>query len=177
MFSRINPKLIFNALGFQIVWFICVQGNNSFAVFSTIALILCHQLIFNTRLKNWSILIAFSSLGYLGDSLLARVFYLDYSDNFGDLAPLWLLSLWLCFSTTINHSMAWLFKTPYFSVLAGLFLVPLSYWAGIKLSGSSFTGSENPNTYWLFFIFEGIWWAALLLTYQRFSESNRDRHA
>jgi hypothetical protein len=169
--SLMNTKLIINAVSFQIVWFICVQGNNLNAVLATIILLSLHQFIYKMNFKIWPVLIAFSLLGYLGDSLIARLLLIEYSDNLNPLAPLWLLSLWLSFATTLNHSMKWLFKTPYLTICIALFIVPLSYLAGINLSDSTLSGS-----YQLFYISEGIWWAALLMGYQKLATFNEVKH-
>ncbi|MFT5453001.1 MAG: hypothetical protein ACI9N9_002499 [Enterobacterales bacterium] len=169
--SPLNIKLIINAISFQVVWFICVQGNNLNAALATIVMLSLQQLIFKINLKVWPLLIAFSLLGYLGDSVIARLLLIEYSDNLNPLAPLWLLSLWLSFATTLNHSMKWLFKTPYLTICLALFIVPLSYLAGINLSDSTLSGS-----YTLFYLSEGVWWAMLLVGYQRLIEFSGVKH-
>jgi hypothetical protein len=163
-----NKKVIANALGFQILWFICVQGNNLNAALAAIGLLCLHKFIFKIGLKAWPILIAFSLIGYLGDSVLANNFHLNYRDNLDPLAPLWLLSLWLAFSTTLKHSMQWLFNSKYLTVFIAILIVPISYFAGIQLSGSTFSLPINSTMpYWAFYIAEGIWWATLLLGYKK----------
>jgi hypothetical protein len=177
-----NKKIIVNAIGFQLAWFICVQGNDFFAALAAIASIILYQMMFNTRLKTWKILIAFALLGYLGDGIISIIFNLDYSGSLDDgnhlsvLAPLWLLSLWLAFATTLNHSMQWLFKTPYLTVFVALFFVPISYFAGITMSGSTFSASASSFNIGSmangsFFIVEGLWWAILLVSYKRIARA------
>lgn len=162
----LNKSLLFNVIGFQLVWFICVQGNNYVAVIAAIILFICHQFLFKESFKTWGILILFSLLGYLGDSLIAIIWDVEYRDNLYPLGPLWLLSLWLAFSTTLNHSMKWLFSRHTFSIriilVAALSIVPLSYLAGITLSASILNNEPI-----LFFLSESLWWAILLLSYQR----------
>jgi hypothetical protein len=73
--------------------------------------------------------------------------------------------------------MQWLFKTPYLTVFVALFFVPISYFAGITMSGSTFsasTGSFNIGSLanGSFFIAEGVWWAILLVSYKRITESH-----
>lgn len=167
----LNKKLIVNAIAFQIVWFICVQGNNLNAALAAIVLLSLHQLMFKLELKTWPVLIGFSLLGFLGDSALAKIFQLDYSDHLDPLAPLWLLFLWLSFATTANHSMKWLFSSPYLTVFVAIFIVPISYLVGIKLSASTLLGS-----YPLFYISEGIWWAVLLIGYGKLTVFNEVKH-
>lgn len=170
--ASLNTKMILNAIGFQVVWFICVQGNNLNAAIATIALLFFHQLIFRMNLKAWPILIAFSFVGYLGDSVIANILHIQYTDGLTHLAPLWLLSLWLAFATTLNHSMQWLFKTPILTLLIALAFVPMSYLIGIKISGSFLH-----SAYALFYTIEGLWWAILLIGYQKLSSFQGIKHA
>jgi hypothetical protein len=175
-----NKNSIINAIGFQLVWFICVQGNDLNAVVAVIALLVIYLMMFRTDLKILMGLTVFSLVGYLGDGIIAMIFHLDYlgSFNYNDhlnfLAPVWLLGLWIGFATTLNHSMQWLFKTPFLTVFIALFLVPVSYFAGIKLSGSTFFTSTDifssgSRVNEFFFVAEGIWWAALLIGYKKLS--------
>lgn len=170
--ASLNKKMMLNALGFQIVWFICVQGNNLNAAIAAIALLFFHQWVFRMNLKSWPILIAFSFLGYLGDSVIANILQIQYADGLTHLAPLWLLSLWLAFATTLNYSMQWLFKTPVLTLLIALAFVPMSYLLGIEISGSSLH-----SAYALFYTIEGLWWAILLISYQKLSTFQGIEHA
>ena len=185
MLSKINFRLLTNALIFQVAWFICVQGNNLHAIWATLSLLALHLMLFKINviqhIKTSLLLLSFCLAGFLGDSLVAAAVYLTYSNNLGSesvaaiplisilpinssttFGPAWLLCLWISFSTTMNHSMNWLFQSPTISFLTGLLLVPLSYIAGIKLSGSILL-----SPYWQFYILEGLWWAVLLSAYQK----------
>lgn len=179
MLSLIDTKLFINALLFQAVWLVCVQGNNLYAVIATVLLLIINQVMFKTRLKFLALLLIFSFIGYVGDNVISSALRLHYTNNFIlfpqselsiTLAPLWLLSLWIAFSTTLNHSLAWLQKSPYIAFLIGGLLVPLSYLAGINLSNSEFlatASNPNINVIGLFYIIEGLWWALLLTSYQQ----------
>lgn len=172
MLSSANTKLLINAFAFQIVWFICVQGHNIYAAIATIGLIGLNQYLFKTNAKVWLVLLLFSLVGYLGDTAITQFIDLQYSSSFETFAPIWLLSLWFAFSTTLNHSMNWLFSSPFIALVAGLLLVPLSYLAGITLSDSVIN-----DPYWIFVLAEGVWWALLLVTYQRFIYPKETTHA
>ena len=68
--------------------------------------------------------------------------------------------------------MQWLFKTPILTIFIALGFVPLSYLVGIEISGSSLQ-----STYGLFYIIEGLWWAILLIGYQKMSLFRGVEHA
>jgi hypothetical protein len=175
-----NKNSIINALGFQLVWFVCVQGNDLNAAVAVVLLLVVYLMMFRIDFKILMGLIVFSLVGYMGDGVIAMLFHLDYlgsldyNDHLNFLAPVWLLGLWIGFATTLNHSMQWLFKTPFLTIFIALFIVPVSYFAGIKLSGSTFNISIDalrsgsmPSE--LFFVAEGIWWAVLLIGYKKLS--------
>ena len=191
-----NKQIIANAIGFQLVWFVCVQGNSIYAVAAALALLVLYRLTFRTNFKTWKALCIFSVLGYLGDGIIAYTFQLNYAEvtslvpssipaeaaslwigsiesTFPPLlAPLWLLSLWVAFATTLNHSMKWILKTPLLTTAIGLFLVPLSYIAGIKLSSSQFMVSLSDLNSVMFFLVEGLWWVLLLSAYKKSQSFN-----
>ena len=48
-------------------------------------------------------------------------------------APFWMLSLWMAFATTLNHSLRWLMTRPLAAALAGAIGGPLAYLAGARL--------------------------------------------
>jgi hypothetical protein len=175
-----NKNSIINAVGFQLVWFVCVQGNDLNAAVAVVLLLVVYLMMFRIDFKILMGLIVFSLVGYMGDGVIAMLFHLDYlgsldyNDHLIFLAPVWLLGLWIGFATTLNHSMQWLFKTPFLTIFIALFIVPVSYFAGIKLSGSTFNISIDalrsgsmPSE--LFFVAEGIWWAVLLIGYKKLS--------
>jgi uncharacterized protein DUF2878 len=49
------------------------------------------------------------------------------------MAPFWMLSLWIAFATTLNHSLRWLMTRPLAAALAGALGGPLAYLAGARL--------------------------------------------
>ena len=134
--------------------------------------VILNQQLFKTNAKVWLVLLLFSLVGYLGDTAITLLIDLKYSNSFETFAPIWLLSLWIAFSTTLNHSMNWLFNSPLIALAAGLLLVPLSYVAGITLSDSAIN-----DPYWMFIVAEGAWWAVLLVCYQLFIRPSEITHA
>src|SRR5690349_24079488 len=48
-------------------------------------------------------------------------------------SPFWMLSLWIAFATTLNHSLRWLMTRPLAAAVAGAIGGPLAYLAGARL--------------------------------------------
>jgi hypothetical protein len=172
MLANNTLKTIANAIAFQIVWFISVQGDNNAALMAVAVLLFLHQVLFKPRSEQWLLILIFSLVGYLGDSAIANFHLLYYPDSIKPLAPIWLFTLWIAFSTTLDHSLKWIFTTYSRTVLISLILVPCSYLAGINISNSQIN-----NSIILLLLNEGFWWALLLTTYRRYSVYAEERNA
>jgi len=54
----------------------------------------------------------------------------------------WLICLWIVFSTLLNHSLRWLQSQLFIAVLLGALMAPFSYYAGIRLTNVSLAEPE-----------------------------------
>lgn len=157
------PALI-NLGSFNIVWFICVQGNNTLAALSTVLLLFTHCLFFVRSKTEIFVIAVFSTIGYTFDSLLATFSIIHFSAQFSGnffgihytLAPTWLLCLWVAFSTTLAHSLSWLATRKVLAALLACIFSPLSYFAGAALSDSTL---QQPVYFAL--ALEACFWSAL----------------
>lgn len=112
-------------------------------------------------------LFSMSLIGYIGDSIIAWKSDLIYSRSFDFFAPLWLLVMWFSFSSTLIFSIKWVFNKLWITIVIGLFFAPMSYVAGIHLSGSYFIAQNN---YLFHYLIEGIWLVVLLTCYRKLNE-------
>jgi hypothetical protein len=73
-------------------------------------------------------------IGMLVDSSLAMTGQVGFAAAWPPgFAPYWMLSLWIAFATTLNHSLKWLTCRPVVAALGGALGGPLAYLAGAKL--------------------------------------------
>src|SRR5205085_49591 len=92
------------------------------------------------------------------DTSLVQVDCVEFaSTTWSAFAPLWMVSLWMVFATTLNHSLRWLASRPWAAALAGGIGGPLAYFAGEKLGALSI---ESPLP--AAFTFIGFLWAIAL---------------
>lgn len=160
-------EIMLNAFAFQLVWFICVQGNNTLAFVSTFILCVFHFLYFSPGALEKKLTFILISIGIAVEFLIVNSGLINYANSHHFsineesiiLPPIWLLSLWFAFATTLLHSLHWLISNIYMSAGVGLLVVPFSYLFGIKLSGSSL---PLGNDFYLFLCAEGILWSFLL---------------
>ena len=57
--------------------------------------------------------------------------------------PIWIICIWVGFSTTLNHSMSWMKERVILMILCGLFFGPISYLAGLGLGMLQFNYSNQ----------------------------------
>ena len=158
MNTEITGRIRFQMfLQFQALWLLCVliQGYVSLIAAAIFFVLSCHRYRFSA--DRIVLLLLFALVGFLIDSLFGQTGWVLYKgQNFLHefKAPVWLLSLWLIFSVTLPVSVAPFIHTLPRSALAGLFLAPVSYYAGIRLTESS----VNSSPYILFYIAEGLFW-------------------
>lgn len=126
-----------NLLGYQCSWFIAVIGASHGASWPawTAASLLCtgHLLTSEQRWLDVRLGLLAALLGALLDGLLASTGLLHYLPAQPTVppigCPLWILALWMAFSTTITRSLGWLRGRLRTAVLFGMTGGPLAYWA------------------------------------------------
>ncbi len=154
-----------NGILFQALWFVCVQGNDLFALLATLFFFFIHLAFIVRGLREIVFIIGFASVGWMVDSLGNTAGLITFSGSMPvsvvgvsfTLAPIWLLCVWMSFSSTLIYSLYWLHKRLRAAALLGFLLVPLNYLVGAKFSGSEL-GLSVPA----FLLLEGFVWALLL---------------
>ena len=91
--SAFNALLIFNALAFQLVWFVCVQGINNVALIAAMVLMVCHLVLFRPSKTELLTMAQLIGLGIVFDSLLMSSGWVQYHASHGFLIPTWLIAL------------------------------------------------------------------------------------
>ena len=136
---NISKKNIFLTLcGFEIIWFACVIGDyKGFPSLGIILGLIYLALFFyfaKNRDKAIKVCLKYSVLGIIFDSFLSysELYVINSSFMFG-LIPIWLVILWISFSTLFVDILIFLKKRPLISFLAGTILVPPTYYVGIAL--------------------------------------------
>ena len=183
MLASHRDKLIFNFLGFQVGWFVCVLTGSLSALLYTIIFVAIHFHFMGNK-QDGSLILLLLLIGFTSDTLLQItglisfrgsvainfLYFQPFSIDSFFIQPLWLACLWLLFGLTINHSLAWLFQYPKWCLVVSALIGPFSYYAGSALGAAVIT-----SPLLLFFIVDGIIWVAVfygLLVYKKKHTSN-----
>jgi len=146
--------MLLNMLGFNIAWIGLITQGNYFIPIAALMLFLHFKYCATCQ---WEVkLVALITLiGISVDSILHFVNVFIFESYL--MIPAWLILLWICFATTICHSLAFLSSHRTWQVLLGLFIVPLSYRSGEILGAVQFGGA-----YITTHLILGVIWGGLL---------------
>jgi hypothetical protein len=161
----ISKKNIFLTLcGFEITWFACVigdyKGYPSLGIIIGLIYLTLFFYLAKDRIKAINICIKYSILGIIFDSFLSysELYVINTSFMFGFI-PIWLVVLWISFTTLFVDILIFLKKRRFISFLAGFLLVPPTYYVGIALN------IAKSNNIFLTILTMSIFWGTLLYIY------------
>jgi hypothetical protein len=129
-----------NLLGYQVTWLITVTGASHGKVWPAwlSATVLCFGCLATSSWRGLDMrLIALSALlGSILDGCLVTTGILQYSTPSPAVpcieTPLWIVALWIAFSTTLTRSLGWLRGRMGLTVIFGAVGGPLAYWAAAR---------------------------------------------
>ena len=152
MHSKQLLRLTINGILFNVAWLACVLGGNQIAIVAALLMLTIHLLYISDAPQELLFIAAVSVFGFTLDNILFITNVLVNPESAG-LAPIWLLGLWLCFSTTLNHCFRFLHYRLGFAAILGAISGTLSYLTGVRLSDVEF-GMDLP----LVILVVGIEW-------------------
>lgn len=150
-----TSKVINNFLVFQLGWICSAYFHDYRAFLINMAILFWLYLVEPWSKRRVKLTLQFVAIGLIIDSILYYVGVLYFSGA-SVMIPLWLISLWVLFSTTLTVSLSWLMENKYYAMVGGAIFGPLAYW-----SGQQFDAIVIVNVYsyiilslsWLFMMF------------------------
>ena len=141
--SRSALATVGNVVGFQAVWIAAVAGAArgwwwagplALAVFAVAQLAASTQRSSDVRLLLISV-----PLGLLIDSVWVQMDWITFSAPLPttQLAPVWIVAMWMGFALTLNHSLASLQSRKWLGAALGLVGGPLAYYAAANAWGAA----------------------------------------
>ncbi len=139
--------LLFNIIGSQAVWFLCVNGaanaNIIPGMIAAIVFALAVTFLSTDRKRDLITLVLALPVGFIMDSALAKsgLITFSYALPSEHWAPIWIVFLWLGFSFTLNHSLQSIYAKPFAIFLFGFLGAPVAYSiAAYKFGAMTFNG-------------------------------------
>lgn len=141
--------LIINFTLFQLAWFACVIGAGKdmpwLGVIVT-ALALSWHLYKAKNLKAELLLMLCAlAIGASYDQSMLSLGYINYLNNgwSNDIVPVWILALWLAFSSTLNVSLRWMHNKYLVAIIIGAIGGPSAYLGAEKLGAVVLHGATS----------------------------------
>lgn len=128
------PRLLANAILFQLGWFACVLGGDGPWLLVVAVALAVHLFWVSSWPAEGKLLLSVFLFGSAVDSFLLHLGVFDFGEP-RTLIPLWLASLWLLLGTTLNHCLAWSAQPWWRASLLGAVGGPMAYYAGAQLGG------------------------------------------
>lgn len=154
--------LVFNFAAFQIGWFACVLGGAHGAPLlgpAVVVAIVAVHLFHSARPSREALLIGTAGLvGASWDSALVAAGWIAYPSGTvaANLAPYWIVAMWMLFATTLNVSLRWLRSRWALAAALGGIAGPLAFYGGAELGGVTFLEMEAG------LVALGIGWAVMM---------------
>ena len=146
-------QLIINFAGFQIAWFACVlmaaKDQPIIGVAVAFVVVALHLFLVDNRVRAVCLLLVITLIGGTWDSLLTSQQILVFSSGLisPNLAPIWIMAMWLSFATTLSVSFRWLHHRYVLAFALGAISGPLAYQAGAALGAVTIPDSTLANIY------------------------------
>ena len=134
-------NLLINVGIFQVAWFAAVisasQGYPWVGALTMLAAILVHLRRASRPQPELILVLVCGVIGAIWDSVLVALGWISYpSGNWvANLAPYWIVTMWMLFATTLNIGFGWLKNRPVLAFIFGAVGGPLAFLTGHKLGG------------------------------------------
>ncbi|QGG80319.1 DUF2878 family protein [Litorivicinus lipolyticus] len=151
-FSRAQ---LYNLVGFNLLWLLLITQRSPWADGVGLAWIGAHFVWFAHPGEPRRVALVMLT-GVVIDGLLRRAGVFQFSEN-APWLPAWLMLMWGCYATTLEHSLRWLVRQTRLAIVLGCVAGPLSYAAGMRLGAVEF-----PMGLWTTLVLLSVIWATLM---------------
>ncbi|MCF8069114.1 MAG: DUF2878 domain-containing protein [Desulfobacterales bacterium] len=148
-------KLIINVAIYQIIWFICILGENRGAWFA-LPLLAMHLFITPVLKADLKMMALLLFTGLFIDGILHKIGFFSFNVAAVPI-PFWLAIIWLGLAIMPHNSLAWLKHRLLLSAFFGALGGPLAYWAGIRMGAAFFNWPLIPSLIVLAIIWALLW--------------------
>ena len=167
-------KIFLVLTGYQITWLACVFGEKNFSfpmlgLWVGIIFFVTYFYFNNNKQKFFQTSLLISVPGYMFDSLMVyfQIYEFESIIKFGTL-PLWMIVLWLSFSTLFDEIFYFFKNYRLFGIVLSGILGPLTYYLGEPI------GVLNINNFNIFLFSMIFFWTFLMVYYLNYV-SNFDK--
>ncbi len=144
-------NLWINAIFYQATWLITIAGAARgwwWAGPAALVVFAGWQLAVSSQRRADALLVLYAAvIGFVIDSAFAQASLISYAaaTPWAQLAPIWIVALWMSFALTLNHSLAYLKTHALVAAALGGIGAPLAYLAAANWGALAFPASQLPS--------------------------------
>ena len=128
-----------NFMLYEAAWFASIlgaaNGRPFLGVVVSLLVVGWHLRVSPHRGRELKLVFMTGVIGAAWESILTHQQWVHYESSHPESVPIWILTLWLAFATTINQSLSWLKTHLWLSALLGMLGGPLAWLGGMHLGG------------------------------------------
>jgi hypothetical protein len=128
-----------NFMLYEAAWFASIlgaaNGRPFLGVMVSLLVVSWHLRVSTHRGRELKLVFMTGVIGAAWESILTHQQWVYYESSDPESVPIWILTLWLAFATTLNQSLSWLKKHLWLSALLGMLGGPLAWLGGMHLGG------------------------------------------
>lgn len=132
----------FNIIAFNLTWLACVVGRDDYLWLVAPGILLYVALLVRQKIIELNKLLPLIAIGISIDVLLTALGIFQFNTGQFDtgvlLIPVWLMLLWVAFSTTLFLSLQMIGRYKLLAALCGALVIPFNYAVGERLGAVSF---------------------------------------
>lgn len=128
-----TARNVTNFLVFQAGWLLCVRFPGVPVALLALVLVTLHLALIS---RHWRLELRFLLLGTVLGTLLDGLWFqagVLQGANGVSWTPVWLVTIWALFLTTLSHSLAWMNNTRWLPFLFAPIGGPFAYWSASRL--------------------------------------------
>lgn len=144
MNATVVKRVALNLLLFKIAWtttaMCAARGLPWIGVLTIAAVTAFHLVRAKDASKEVTLILIAAGIGLVWDSIPVAMGWISYPSGmvFSNVAPYWILALWILFATTLNVTFDFLKGRPWLAAVLGVIFGPVSYWTGVALGALEF---------------------------------------
>lgn len=149
--SKVKTRIVsfvhwfFNAFFFYLGWLVCMYAAvGEYPILGPLVvggILLYHFVVSKEKKSDFILCITLAVLGTIVDTLYMAIGMISYKGgyfNFPSIAPLWIVSLWVLYGTSVNHSLKWMRCNVFVAAILGAAGAISSYLVGVELGAVKF---------------------------------------
>lgn len=141
---------VLNLIFFKLGWIACIlfaaSGQPALALLCVAAVVAMHLLRVAVPVKEALLLVFAGLMGLAWESFMVASGLIEYPGAAHNIAPYWIVAMWVLFATTFNHGFKWIKRHWLLAAAFGAIGGPIAFASGQALGAAQFADTTAALT-------------------------------